>query len=168
LGYFIPYGFGCDNVVAYKIVVASGAILNVDTFTNADLYRALKGGSSNFGIVVSFTLRTFRLGGVWGGNMIYSAASTADRQLKAFNEFVGDPLYDVEAAVQMSISFSPIVGVVFVNQLIYALPQVNPSALQRFTTIRPVLADQTSLTTLSAFANESAQSSPHGAWYVFR
>jgi hypothetical protein len=154
--------------VAYKVVVASGTTLNVDAFTNADLYRALKGGSSNFGIVVSFTLRTFRLGGVWGGNMIYSAASTADQQLKAFNEFVADPLYDVNAAVQMSISFSSSVGVIFVNQPIYALPQVNPPSLQRFTTIRPVLADQTSMTTLFAFANESAQSSPHGAWYVVR
>lgn len=36
--YFIPYGFGCDNVVAYRIVVASGAILDVNAFTNADLF----------------------------------------------------------------------------------------------------------------------------------
>lgn len=127
-------------------------------------FKALKGGSSNFGVVVSFTLRTFQLGGVWAGNMIYSAASTADLQLNAFNDFVANPHYDVNAAIQMSISFAPNVGVIFVNQPFYALPKAYPPTLKQFTKIQPVLADTTSLTTLPAFANESAQSSPHGSW----
>jgi hypothetical protein len=161
--YFIPYGFGCDNVVAYKVVTATGSILDVNANSNADLFRALKGGSSNFGIVTAFTLRTFKLGGIWGGNMIYSAASTADQQLQAFYDFLADPRYDVNAAVQMSISFAPSVGVIFVNQPFYALPIAYPPALQRFTKIQPVLADQTSLSTLPAFAELSAQSSPYGS-----
>jgi len=161
--YFIPHGFGCDNVVSYKFVTTTGSILDVNVNSNADLFRALKGGSSNFGIVTAFTLRTFKLGGIWGGNMIYSAASTADQQLQAFYDFLADPRYDVNAAVQMSISFAPSVGVIFVNQPFYALPKAYPPALQRFTQIQPVLVDQTSLSTLPAFAELSAQSSPYGS-----
>ncbi|KAF2675972.1 FAD binding domain protein [Lentithecium fluviatile CBS 122367] len=162
LGYFIPYGFGCDNIVAYKVVVASGAIQNVDAVTHPELFRALKGGSNNFGIVVSFTLRTFPLGRVWGGNMVYLAAPTVDQQLKAFSDFTGNTHYDVHATVQMSISFAPSVGIIFVDQPFYALPRINPPALRSFTRIRPRLQDQTSLTTLTAFANASGQLSPLG------
>lgn len=60
-GYFIGHGFGCDNVVAYETVLASGVILNVTASSHSDLFRALKGGSSNFGIVTSFEIRTVPL-----------------------------------------------------------------------------------------------------------
>ncbi|KAI1858095.1 uncharacterized protein JN550_012851 [Neoarthrinium moseri] len=45
-------GFGCDNVVSYDIVLADGQIITAKQGLNADLFRALKGGSNNFGIVV--------------------------------------------------------------------------------------------------------------------
>lgn len=136
--YFIDHGFGCDNVVAYEVVLASGAVLNVTAHAHVDLFRALKGGSSNFGIVTSITVRTFKLNGIWGGNTFYQAEPTVEeQQLKAFNDFAGNQEYDTNAAVQMSISFSPSLGIVFVNQPFYALPQVNPAALRPFTNIQP-------------------------------
>lgn len=164
--YFIGHGFGCDNVVAYEIVLASGAICNVTANAHSDLFRALKGGSSNFGIVTSFTIRTFQLGGIWGGNIYYPAEPTLDQQLKAFSDFAGNNDYDVNAAVQMSISFSPSVGNIFVNQLFYALPEVNPPALHPFTNIQPQLADQTALNTLAPFAIADATLSPDGSRWV--
>lgn len=161
--YFIDHGFGCDNVIAYEIVLASGALLNVTAQAHGDLFRALKGGSSNFGIVTSFTLRTFELKGIWGGNIFYPADRTVDQQLKAFNHFSGNPDYDDNAAVQMSISFSPSVGVVFVNQPFYALPLVNPPALHPFTDIQPQLGNTTALNTLAAFAVAGGALSPGGS-----
>ena len=160
--YFIDHGFGCDNVAAYEIVLANGTILNVTKSAYSDLFKALKGGSSNFGIVTSFTIRTFQLGGIWGGNIFYQAEPTLDQQLKAFNEFTANDDYDINAAVQMSISFSPSVGNVFVNQPFYALPQINPPALQPFTKIQPQLGNQTALDTLPTFAVTDAASSPDG------
>ncbi|KAL8968538.1 MAG: hypothetical protein Q9183_002418 [Haloplaca sp. 2 TL-2023] len=161
--YFIDHGFGCDNVIAYEIVLASGTVLNVTAQAHLDLFRALKGGSSNFGIVTSFTLRTFELQGIWGGNIFYQADRTVDQQLKAFNHFSGNPDYDVNAAVQMSISFSPSVGLVFVNQPFYALPLVNPPALHPFTDIQPQLGNETALNTLAAFAVANGVLSPDGS-----
>lgn len=161
--YFIGHGFGCDNVAAYEIVLASGAILNVTASAHTDLFRALKGGSSNFGIVTSFTVRTFHLGGIWGGNVYFQAEPTLDQQLKAFNEFTGNDDYDINAALQMSISFSPSVGTVFVDQPFYALPQTNPPALQPFTNIQPQLSNATALNTLAPFAIADGALSPDGS-----
>ncbi|KAL8836815.1 MAG: hypothetical protein Q9170_002776 [Blastenia crenularia] len=144
--YFIGYGFGCDNVVSYEIVLASGLALNVTASSYADLFKALKGGSSNFGIVTSF-----------------EAEPTVDQQLKAYNEFAGDDNYNINAAVQMSISFSPKIGNVFVNQPFYARPQMNPPALRPFTNIEPQLGNQTALNMLAPFAVASGAASPDGS-----
>jgi len=52
------------------VVVASGEVLTATAEENTDLFWALTGGSSNFGIVTEFTLKTFASKKVWAG--IYS------------------------------------------------------------------------------------------------
>lgn len=49
-------GFGCDSVVSYEVVLANGTVVNANESYNVDLWRALKGGSSNFGIVTRFDM----------------------------------------------------------------------------------------------------------------
>lgn len=44
-------GFACDNVVNFEVVLANGTIVNANAHENAGLWRALKGGSGNFGFV---------------------------------------------------------------------------------------------------------------------
>ena len=41
-------GFACDNVFNYEVVLANGEIINANASYHSDLWRALKGGSSNF------------------------------------------------------------------------------------------------------------------------
>lgn len=51
------HGWGCDNVLAFEIVLPHGEITTVDEKHHPELYRALRGaGFSNFGIITSFTL----------------------------------------------------------------------------------------------------------------
>ncbi|ETS74969.1 hypothetical protein PFICI_13453 [Pestalotiopsis fici W106-1] len=52
-------GFACDSVVNYEVVLASGEIVNANASANSDLWRALKGGGSNFGIVTRFDVEAF-------------------------------------------------------------------------------------------------------------
>ncbi|KAF2661146.1 FAD-binding domain-containing protein [Lophiostoma macrostomum CBS 122681] len=52
-------GFACDSVVNYEVVLASGKVINANATAHTDLFRALKGGSSNFGLVTRFDLETF-------------------------------------------------------------------------------------------------------------
>ena len=54
------YGWACDNVRAYEVVLADGRIVVATSEQNADLYKALRGGGGpNFGIVTRFDLETF-------------------------------------------------------------------------------------------------------------
>ncbi|KAL4804945.1 hypothetical protein BDV18DRAFT_161344 [Aspergillus unguis] len=55
------YGTPADNVDNFEIILADGRIVNANLTENPDLYQALKGGGSNFGIVTRFDLKTYPL-----------------------------------------------------------------------------------------------------------
>ncbi|ROV99464.1 hypothetical protein VMCG_06301 [Cytospora schulzeri] len=52
------YGTGPDGVKGCEVVLADGTIVEANANTHADLWRALKGGTSNFGIVTRFDIET--------------------------------------------------------------------------------------------------------------
>lgn len=67
------HGFACDQVVDYEVVLADGRIVNAnDRNDYADLFKVLKGGGNNFGIVTHFTMRAFPCGTIWGGGVMLS------------------------------------------------------------------------------------------------
>lgn len=76
----------------FELVTASGAILDVNCKSYPDLFWALRGGGSNFGIVTRFDYETFPQGDLYGGNILYSD-DNRDAVLSAFVEFAknGDP-----------------------------------------------------------------------------
>ena len=51
------HGLSCDNITAADVVTADGGLLHASDTENPDLLWALKGGGSNFGIVVNFEFR---------------------------------------------------------------------------------------------------------------
>ncbi|KAF9024792.1 hypothetical protein BDP27DRAFT_1410908 [Rhodocollybia butyracea] len=66
------HGFGSDNILNYELVLSNGTILNANSSSHPDLFWALKLGSSNFGIVTRFDVRTYPLKPhVWGGIRAY-------------------------------------------------------------------------------------------------
>lgn len=68
--YTCRVGFACDQVVNYEVVLADGSIVNANDTTNPDLFRVLKGGSNNFGIVTRFDMTTFPSKDIWDGSAI--------------------------------------------------------------------------------------------------
>ncbi|ORY11110.1 hypothetical protein BCR34DRAFT_624945 [Clohesyomyces aquaticus] len=44
-------GWACDNVANYELVTAIGAVLHVNQSSYPDLYRSLRGGGPNFGLI---------------------------------------------------------------------------------------------------------------------
>ena len=66
-------GWSANSVVNYEIVLASGEVVNANAEVNPDLFWALKGGSSNFGIVTRFDIQTVPSRKVWAGMHIVSA-----------------------------------------------------------------------------------------------
>ncbi|KAL2834783.1 6-hydroxy-D-nicotine oxidase [Aspergillus pseudoustus] len=55
------HGLGTDGIAGFEVVLSDGHIVNATPQENADLYRALKGGGSNFGIITRFDLHTHPL-----------------------------------------------------------------------------------------------------------
>lgn len=67
-------------------MLANGTITTASESHNPDLYFALRGGGNNFGIVTSFTVRTFAQGPVFTSMTSYSANQS---------EQVLDKVYDL-------------------------------------------------------------------------
>ena len=66
-------GWAADSVVNYEIVLADGSLTNVNKTHLPDLFWALKGGSSNFGIVTRFDVETIKSPKIWGGTYTVEA-----------------------------------------------------------------------------------------------
>lgn len=66
------YGLAMDGIINHEVVLGNGTIVNANATSNADLHKALKGGSGNFGIVTRFDLNSWKQDKIWGGIMIHS------------------------------------------------------------------------------------------------
>lgn len=75
-----------DQVVNYEVVLADGSVVEANATTNPDLFRVLKGGGNNFGIVTRFDMATFEAKDIWDGNMIVPKEQT-DAVVDAFVDF---------------------------------------------------------------------------------
>ncbi|MDQ4059226.1 MAG: FAD-binding oxidoreductase [Actinomycetota bacterium] len=51
------FGLTCDNVTAFELVTADGAVLRATASQNSDLFWGLRGGGGNFGVVTQFEFR---------------------------------------------------------------------------------------------------------------
>lgn len=72
----VTHGMNCDNVVSFRVLLASGDIVQADATTNADLFWALRGGTGgNFGILLSVTYALRPLGQVTGWALAWPLTS---------------------------------------------------------------------------------------------
>lgn len=74
------WGFGCDQVVNFEVVLADGRIIQANRHQHDDLFKVLKGGGSNFGIVTRFDMQAFPTSpnGIWDAVVTYPAEATDD------------------------------------------------------------------------------------------
>ncbi|KAF1836151.1 FAD binding domain-containing protein [Decorospora gaudefroyi] len=94
LSFFSPrYGLVCSNMIEYEVVLADGSIETASATTNPDLWRALKGGSNNFGIVTRFTARTFPFTTIWSG-FLYLPSFQYSKVLAAFSSSISRTIHD--------------------------------------------------------------------------
>lgn len=148
-------------MVEFEVVLANGSIVSATKSSNSDLWLALRGGGSNFGIVTKIVYTTYPQGDVWGGDVVYPTSSL-DANLQAFYNFGANPNYDENAAVMMNYHWSPTDGNILDNQLVYAKPVVAPPAFSGFYAIPDQLANTTVLTNIPALSEAQAARSPDG------
>lgn len=153
-------GFTCDNVVNYEVVLASGYahlmppadslndvelthrrdIINANKTENADLWKALKGGASNFGIVTRFNIQAFYTGDLYGGLITFPNSAT-DQVISAFSNFTNN-IVNYQDGEAFSF-WSYIRGsneTVILNDLQDVTGAVDAPAFAEFKAIEPVLS----------------------------
>jgi hypothetical protein len=135
-------GFVCDSVINMQVVLASGAIVNANATENSELFIALKGGQSNFGVVTRFDVRAFAQGSFWGGLVQYPS-SADDAQLAAYEAVMSAETRDPHVAVEQSFLFQSgsdeheAAHEYSCNLVYYTKPAVDAPALRPFTQIQP-------------------------------
>ncbi|KAK5113388.1 hypothetical protein LTR62_003488 [Meristemomyces frigidus] len=167
ISFFSPrYGFVCDNVVNFQVVIASGQLVDANATSNPDLWRALRGGSNNFGIVTTFTMRTFEQGKFWGG-FIGFTIDTITQQFQAFQDLLGSANYDPYAALIYSVVYNVTGRNWYVaSNFEYTKNQTYPPFFKEFTSL-PQTFSTMRISNLTDFTLELAASNPIGFRQLF-
>lgn len=148
------HGFVCDNLVNAQVVLADGRIVDANATHNSDLWKALKGGLGNFGIVTRFDVRAFEAGQVWGGIRV-SATSRTDDLIDTLIHFTKHNHRYPEAAYILTFTYQPQLS----RELMVALVLVdtdgvaNPAAFETVQKIPAVFSDL-KMRPMSGIANE--------------
>ena len=151
------YGWSANRIANMEVVLADGSIVNANADSNPKLYWALKGGSSNFGIVTRFDLKTFPFKSIFGGFTTYDS--------NYFDEYIRAIAYYCTAAggssderthVNPSMTYVAATGARSIYSIIGHLgTQVNPPSLANFTKIPTVMTDNSLRPKLDLFTNET-------------
>ena len=153
ISYFTAkYGFAMDNVVAYEMVLASGKIVTASATSNPDLFWAMKGGGSNFGIVTKFTFATYDVPKVSTAIQIFLEPSVPAYISAVVNLAKYQDQVDTGAGGVFSTGFTPSTGAVQAQFLgVQAGNQVKPEVFANFTSIPSAIAVH-NVTTLAAWS----------------
>ena len=65
------HGFACDSVTAIELVTADGALVRTDERNDPELFRALRGGGGNFGVVTSMEFKLYPVSELTGGALLW-------------------------------------------------------------------------------------------------
>ncbi|KAI9933671.1 hypothetical protein ASPWEDRAFT_160173 [Aspergillus wentii DTO 134E9] len=129
-------GFACDNVLNYQIVLGNGTIANANKHSNADLYKALKGGTINFGIVTRYDMATIEGDLLWGGVVTYDN-STTSQQIPAISNFIDNIHNDPYASYIGMWGYSSATGQnAITNAYEYTKPVARAPAFDEFLAIK--------------------------------
>ena len=138
-GGFSPFtprvGFVADNVLNYEVVLANGSTVNANKTANSDLYMALKGGSSNFGVATRFDISAFENGKLWGGTVINPVSDEATTQLLgSLVRYTNDNYFDPDASLDINFSYNKTAGEPTVTNFI-----TNTAGLDNTKSLTPFL-----------------------------
>jgi hypothetical protein len=122
--YAAQHGWGVDRVRSFEVVLASGKVVQASRDQNPRLFRALRGGGPNFGIITSFELDILPYQGMWGGRTTIDS-SHAESALRAYVDFI--PKLAVDPKGHTIIIFDYLESQVTVRQyLVYTQPIPDP------------------------------------------
>lgn len=116
------------------------------------------------GIVTRFTLRTFPIGQIWGGQRFYSGAHSRKMltAIRDFTEYYPDPKAGIIATSETTLSGVLELWVIF---FFYNGPDVPEHVFANFSRI-PHLSSSTKTRSISDFAYDNNRFSLNGSYYA--
>ncbi|KAJ5017056.1 hypothetical protein K4K57_009892 [Colletotrichum sp. SAR 10_99] len=103
------HGMACDNVVSYEVVLANGTVMTASSTDHHGLWRSLKGGLNNLGLVTRFDMRTFPSQDAYGGITAFSY-DKAEAVLQRLDAMIRRNPEDPAENGFVSLSWNPATG----------------------------------------------------------
>jgi hypothetical protein len=146
-------GFACDNVLSYQVVLADGSLVTADEKTNTDLFKVLKGGSNNFGIVTEFIMKAILCDKVWGG-MTFFPKQAIPNAIEALSSFTDNVPNDIDSnLVAMFTRLPDFQDVVVATLYANMAGMEKPPAYDKWLAL-PEIVNTVKMTTISEMAFE--------------
>ncbi len=82
------YGLTIDNLLSADVVTAEGQLLQVSETENSDLFWAIRGGSGNFGVVISFEFQLHAIGNEVLSGLVVHPFEQAPGLLQKYRDYV--------------------------------------------------------------------------------
>ncbi|KAK1985581.1 FAD binding domain-containing protein [Colletotrichum cereale] len=161
------YGWACDNVESFDVVIASGSIIRVSATQFPDLYWALRGGGNNFGLVVGFNLLTHPLPGgrMWGGARVFTEGSFP-QLAEAFANIVANAEQDPKAGLWHVYTLYNGTKISSTT-LYYAEPDGGDAPIFSDWNAVPAASDTTKNRVIAEYAREGMEPSPPGLREIY-
>lgn len=127
--------------------------MNANADENTDLFRAIRGGQCNFGVVTRFDILTHERKTYWGGGILYPE-STEDAQFQAWIDLKSGEYDPYAAVVQSFLYFGAQKSFMVSNNMFYLRNVEHPAGLKGFEDIQPQIQGTMRLDTTKNFALE--------------
>ncbi|KAG8527849.1 uncharacterized protein KY384_006765 [Bacidia gigantensis] len=138
------------------VVLASGEIVNANISSNPRLFKALKGGGNNFGVITRFDFKTFEQGAIWGGFVIspWNSSVQLNQQLQALEKFGNDSERGLDdySTVENVYVFGPSGPSQIANILVNTNAVARPPILADFTDVKAQTTNTVGMTNISSLA----------------
>lgn len=157
-------GMGCDQVRGFEVVLGNGQLVYCSPDVRSDIYRALKGGGSNFGVVTKFELQTYPLLKTHYTVSLYKPddhANIIEASIDAHKRMEDDP----KAAYFTNFHRD----FVAIGQLYADTPKEEPKVFEAFNKLESMMAPVVPKTdgTLSTLAQAIGRRAPKGKRVIF-
>ncbi|KAK6513023.1 hypothetical protein TWF506_009185 [Arthrobotrys conoides] len=120
-------GWATDNIFSVEIVLADGNIITANRNEHKELFRCIKGGSNNYGVITKFVLETVDASKPFNAFAIgYSAAANPEYLSQAYDYCTGGSDADPKSHIIFAASISKAAG--FANGLLVSYSDVFDTA----------------------------------------
>ena len=130
--------------------------MNANISSHPDLYKSLKGGGNNFGVVTRFDFKTFEQGTFWGGFLLLSVNNSIT-QLEFVQNFTNasGSGEDDFAAIESIHAYNATGQTALASIITYTKPEAYPAIFRNLTDIQPPIANDLRITNLSNLTAEA-------------